>query len=90
MAVVSFFSGLGALLNAAAAQGSRLFIGIFVLFFIPLLVIVLCAASASLTPRGFGGLQRLQAEESLAACLKKRKKKNQKSSALQSEAAFLL
>lgn len=88
MAVVNFFSGLGALLNAAVAvQGLDPFIGIFVLFF-PLLVIVLCAASASLTPRGSGGLQRLQAEQSFAACLRKKNKKNQKSSALQSEAGF--
>lgn len=48
---------------------------VFLFFFSPLLVIVLCAASAGLTPGGSAGFQRLQAEESFAACLRERRKK---------------
>lgn len=49
-------------------------IHLLVFLFSPLLVIVLCAASAGLTPGGSAGFQRLQAEESFAACLRERKK----------------
>lgn len=87
LAGVNFFLRCQSSAAAAATQGSDPFIGIFVVVSFFLLVVVLCAASAGLTREVRGASEAPGRGE--FCCLFKKKKKNQKSSALQSGDDFL-